>query len=256
MRDVSVKSAARILDLLELLAVRLDGIRVNEVARQLGIPKSSASSLLATLQGRGYVESSGDGFRLADRLRDGWVGGDQARLMRISAPVMKRLVARIGESAFLGVMTPDHRVRYVAKEVGDSPLRYDVAIGTERPAWCTSIGQVLLAGQDDEWLLEYLGRTELRKVTPKTVTDRQKVAATIRRVRRQRYALTADSHVLGASGVAAPVVDSAGRILAGLAVIAPSFRFDEKRDVITEAVSEAAAETSQALEHGGIRRPS
>lgn len=249
MRDVSVKSAARVLDLLELLATAPDGIRVNEIARQLDIPKSSASSLLATLEGRGYVEQGAGGFRLSQRHRDGWVGGSFARLMRVARPVMNRLVARTRESAFLGVLTADWQVKYVEKVVSDSPLRYDVELGTTRAAYCTSIGHVLLAGQDDRRLESYLSNTRFDPVTPRTMTERAEIEKAILRVRRRGHAPSADSHVVGASGVAAPVRLGSGRTIAGLAVIAPSSRFEPQRNAVTQAVVEAAAELSRCLEH-------
>ncbi len=248
MRDVSVKSAARILDVLELLALLPGGIRVNELARQLDIPKSSASSLLATLEQRGYAEATSDGFRLSERLRDGWVGGDGARLAQLAKPAMQRLVARTGESAFLGVAAPQGAMRYAQKVVSDHPLRYDVELGTVRPGWCTSIGHVLLAAWDDAALHEHLNRTRLVPLTPRTVTDPARIEAAIRRVRRQGFAPAADSHVLGAAGVAAPVHDARGRTIAGLAVIAPSARFEPRREAITDAVVEVAAELSRALD--------
>lgn len=246
-RDISVKSAARVLDLLELLASLPGSVRVNEVARLLGIPKSSASSLLATLEGRGYVEQGADGFRLSARLHQGWVGGDFARLMSIARPALGRLVARTAESAFLGVLTAEWNIRYVQKVVSDSPLRYDVELGTTRAAYCTSIGHVLLAGQPDSRLESYLSSTRFVAITPRTLTDRDRIRKAVLAVRRVGYASSTDSHVLGASGIAAPVSNASGQTIAGLAVIAPSARFAPKRAAITRLVVDAAAELSRTL---------
>jgi len=246
-RDVSVKSAARVLDLLQLLASLPGRVRVNEVARLLGIPKSSASSLLATLEGRGYVEQGVDGFRLSTRLHQGWVGGDFARLMSIARSALSRLVAQTEESAFLGVLTAEWNIRYVQKVVSDSPLRYDVELGTTRAAYCTSIGHVLLAGQSDSRLDTYLESTRFVAITPRTLTERDRIHKAVLAVRRIGYASSSDSHVLGASGIAAPVSNAAGQTIAGLAVIAPSARFAPKRAAITRLVVDAAAELSRSL---------
>ncbi len=134
MRTVSVKSAARVLDVLELMAGRTHGLRVNEMARQLAMPKSSASSLLATLESRGYVVPASDGYRLVDMFRTaGWAGGVTSALLRASGPVMARLVTKTGESVFLGVPTPDMAIQYVAKSVSSNELRYDVDLASPRP---------------------------------------------------------------------------------------------------------------------------
>ena len=117
MRTTEVKSAGRILDVLELLAGMPQGIRLNQLARTLAIPKSSASGLLGTLAMRGYVEATGQGYRLANGYRGGgWVGGITGTLVRAGHPVMEKLVAETGESAFLGIATPSFDIRYVAED--------------------------------------------------------------------------------------------------------------------------------------------
>jgi DNA-binding IclR family transcriptional regulator len=257
MRTISVKSAARILDVLELLAGMSGGVRVNEMARQLAMPKSSASALLATLQGRGYVHPGADGYRLADAYRSaGWVGGMPAALVRAGQPVMERLVARTGESAFLGVPTTEMDIRYVAKVVSDHPLRYDVELTALRPAYCTSIGQVVLASLDPDALDRYLATHPLTRLTPRTVTDPKALRRILAKARSEGYVTIADSSVMGASGVAAPV-HVEGRVAGGLAVIAPDARFDANRARIVPAVVDAAAEIGRTLAgpgpHAGAR---
>lgn len=252
-----VKSAARILDLLELMAELPHGITLSETARRLVIPKSSLSALLSTLEMRGYVESGADGFRLAGRFRPrGWIGGETGLLVQIAHPVMAELAARTGETAFLGVMTADWGVRYVAKVVSDQPLRYDVDLATVRPAYCISVGLVLLADQPDGALERYLASHPFRKLTPLTVTDPGDIRQMIANVRRQGYAPMADSSVLGTAGAAAAIRGVHGEAVAGLAVIAPSTRFEPAREAITTAVVAAAARITQGLAApGGSQAP-
>ena len=248
MRTVSVKSAARILDVLELLAGLPHGIRVNELARQLAMPKSSASSLVATLQGRGYLDAADDGYRLAETFRrNGWVGGMTATLVRASRPVMERLVATTGESTFLGVPTQNLDVRYVAKVVSDNPLRYDVELTALRPAYCTSIGQAILANLPARSVDRYFESHDLKPITNRTVTDEAALRRTLAQVRVRGYVTIADSHVLGASGAAAPVF-AGERVVAALAVIAPTARFEAGRKRIVPAVVEAAKALSEAIQ--------
>jgi DNA-binding IclR family transcriptional regulator len=247
MRTVAVKSAARILDVLELLAGLPHGLRLNQLARSLGIPKSSASALLATLEGRGYVECAGDGYRLAPGYREsGWVGGMTGALVRASRPAMERLVEITGESAFLGVATAELDIRYVAKVVSGNPLRYDVELTALRPAWCTSIGQVILSALEPAALDAYFAGRELVPVTPRTVTGLRAIRKALREARERGYVTIADSHVMGASGAAAPVAVQ-GTVVAALAVIAPNARFDAARARIVPAVVEAARDIGRAL---------
>jgi DNA-binding IclR family transcriptional regulator len=255
MRTISVKSAARVLDVLELMAGRTQGLRVNEMARQLAMPKSSASSLLATLESRGYIVPGSDGYRLVEMFRTaGWAGGITSALLRTSGPVMARLVAKTGESVFLGVPTPDLSIQYIAKAVSTSELRYDVDLASPRPAYCTSIGQVILGGLDAAALDRYFETHELKRITPRTVIDQRAIRRAIRKARDEGFVTTADGHVLGASGVAAPV-RAGERIVAALAAIAPSARFEAHRARIIPAVVAAAHELGQALVHGDAQAP-
>src|SRR3546814_17272977 len=115
MRTPLVKSAARVLDLLELLAAAPRPLRLAEVAPRLDIPKTSAFALLSTLVAKGYAEEQGGGYRLAERLRDrGWVGGDVAHMVRVSRAVMAELTQTTGASVFLGVLRSE--ARRVGKE--------------------------------------------------------------------------------------------------------------------------------------------
>jgi len=248
-----VKSAARVLDLLEMLAAAPGPLRLSAAAGQLAIPKSSAFALLETLHAKGYVEEGAEGFRLAERFRGhGWVGGDGGLLLAMARPAMRALAAATGESVFLGILTPSQEVRYLHKAVSASPVRYDGALDQLRPAYCTSIGQVLLADLPEGELDAYLARTALRAWTPGTPTSARRVREMVRIARARGYAHTLDGHVQGAAGVAAAIRDAAGRALAGLAVIGPSWRFVPMRLGHARAVRGAAAEIGAAL---GARGP-
>ncbi|WP_439577057.1 IclR family transcriptional regulator [Elioraea sp.] len=248
MRTDLVKSAARVLDLLELLAAAPGPARLSALAERMAIPKSSAFALLGTLVAKGYVEEERDGFRLAERLRDtGWVGGDTRRLVAIARPVMERTAELTGESVFLGMLTPAQEIRYVLKAVSGNPLRYDGALEQTRPAYCTSIGHVLLADLGERDLDDYLARTALVTWTDATPTDPAMIRSMIRATAARGYAHTVDSHVAGCAGVAAAIRGPDGHAVAGMAVIGPTWRFLPSRDAHARAVQAAAAEVSAAV---------
>lgn len=247
MRTTEVKSARRVLDVLELLAGLPQGIRVNQLARTLAIPKSSASALLGTLAVRGYVEAAGDGYRLANGYRgEGWVGGTTGALVRAGHPIMEKLVAETGESAFLGVATPSFEVRYIAKVVSANPLRYDVELTSLRPAHSTSIGQVLLASLPPDALDDYLRHHDLHRAAGRPAISERTLRRALSQAREQGFVTIADSHVIGTSGAAAPVV-VAGETIAGLAIIAPTARFEPARNRIVPKVLAAAKELARGL---------
>jgi DNA-binding IclR family transcriptional regulator len=250
-----VKSAARVLDVLEMFALAPEPLGVSEVARRLGIPKSSAQSLLATLSARAYLDRDGSGYLLPPALRGaGWVGGQQAQLVRAAQPIMRRIADASGESAFLGVLTPDLMVRYLAKAVSSNEVRYDAALLHLRPAHCTSIGLVILAFKPQGEGEAMLRDLPLRKITPSTVTDRALLRTTLARIRARGYAEVRNANIDGASGVSAPVIGPEAQVLAGLNLGCPSSRFARERSRMIREVVEAAGELSRQFSTGMAAR--
>lgn len=247
----AVKSADRVLDLLELFAGAAEPMGVSQVSRLLAIPKSSAQALLGTLAARAYLVRTGSTYELArDFRRDGWVGGAVARLVKIAVPVMQRLAAASGESAFLNVLLPNGELRYVAKAVSPNVLRYDAPLSNTRPAYCTSSGVVLL-GYLTPWQLEaYFAQVKRDRKAPQTATERRALVASLQRAREQGYAELCDAHIQGASGVAAPVFNGSERPVAALSLAAPTPRFVQRRMVLRKQLVAAAAALSRRLQAG------
>lgn len=245
MRTNEVKSAGRILDLLELLSAVPAPMRLSDIARQMNMPKSSAFALLNTLAGRGYVELNGAFYAIADQYRHGnWTAGEYGLMRRAALPFMTSLAAQTGESCFLAIAANDWQVQYVEKAVSENPLRYDMALPLLRPAHSTSVGLILLADHAEQELRGYVESGRVSKLTEKTVTDPERLLADVGQARVNGHATIADSSVMGVSGVAAAIRRNSGAAIGALCVIAPTPRFDAARDRITELVRDAAAQIS------------
>lgn len=246
-----IKSAVRVLDLLEVLASAPTAVGVNELARRLAIPRSSTSLLLRTLLRRGYVARDGARlYRIETARAEGWVGGVYPRLAAVARPVMVTLVERTAETAFLGVLTPDWQVQYLAKVVSPREVRYDTDIANRRSPHCTSIGMVLLAYRPEREVAGFVRRASLERYTSRTITSRAAVLAALARIRRTGYAVNVDGRVMGASGVAAPIRAQAGEVVGALNVSAPTSRFAHVQARITDAVLWGAEEISRLLGSG------
>lgn len=240
-----VKSAERVLDILELLSATSVPQKLSDIARQLGLPKSSASALLGTLVARGYVDAAPDGYQLAMRYRStGWVGGRYAHLVRVAHPTMAELCGLVKESVFLGVLNERDMVQYLDKVVSTEPLRYDADLSKERYPYATTIGQVILAGRSQDEIEQYLTRQPLTPLTPKTEIEAPRLLAQILRVKEQGYAELSDSHLLGVSGVGVPIHDDSGHVIAGLCTFGPTSRMQANWDAIHAATIEAGKKIS------------
>src|SRR5258708_24760938 len=124
----SVKSAARVLDILELLFRSEEPMALKDLVSILALPKSSAHALLRTLQSRGYVERDpADRYALAESLRQssGWIGGPQAHLAAVGRPMMDQVRDDLGEAVVLGVRPARGGVKVSTQSGRRAQTRYE-----------------------------------------------------------------------------------------------------------------------------------
>jgi DNA-binding IclR family transcriptional regulator len=253
-RPAGVKSALRVLDVLETLAAAPAGLGVSEISRRLGIPKSSASMLLLTLEARGYVVDEGDRrFALHASLGGGsrsWVGGLRARLVHLAQPALERLTRATGETSFLGVPSGARNIEYASKVVSPKDLRVDVDLAAPRAIHSTSVGLAILAHQPAEAVERYLGEAPLARMTRYTICDPQKLRRELAAIRKRGYALLHQSHALDDSGVAAPIFAAGGEVVGALNVSAPTARLLRTYEKVAIRVVQEARRVSRQLSGG------
>ncbi len=250
-----VKSAARVLEILEFLARAPEPVALKDVVEELGYPKSSTHGLLSTLVGLGYaIRHEGDRYAINEACRSGpgWVGGEEAKLTALAIPIMDKLRDYLGESVFLGVRMRNGDVKHIAKSVSRQAIRYDADQKGAAPAYCTAMGRILLAFWRPDAVDEYLSTAPLLALTPHTITDRAALEGILANVRREGYAISDQEMVLGGTGVAAPVRNRAGQVVAVLNLGVVTARFDESRKRMISGVTAGARLLSTRL---GYRLP-
>lgn len=245
-----VKSAVRVLEILELLARMREPVPLREVAAELGYPRSSTHALLQTLVARGYATKNGhERYALDESVRQGpgWIERGEAQLVAAARPVMEEMRDALGETVFLGVRLPSGDVRRLVKCVSRHEVRYDTDRPEPAPAYCTAMGRTMLAHWDSASLTRYLKRVRLVAHTPFTVTDRDKLQALLARVRKQGHVVVDQEYVVGGVGVAAPVRGRNGVVVAVLNVGAVAPRFAAARARLIAGVKQGAAQISRRL---------
>jgi len=247
----TVRSAARVLDLVEFLATAESGATLSEATGGLAAPKSSTLMLLRTLVQRGYAyrDATSDRYYLSDHFRSGafgWVADPLSRLVALGRPVMEALSEAIGETATLGVMGEDSHARLATKVVADLDVRYDTDLTRPIPLYCTAIGRTLLAHRPPETRAALLGPGPFKSITPYTITDRGKILGLLEDVQRQGFAIVMEEFALGGTGVSAPVFDASGAIVAALIAGGGTNRFQEHREQVGAAVKSHAANLSRS----------
>ena len=243
-----IKSAARILDMLELFSARCDGLTMSEVARGLDLPKSSTLGLLRTLHSRGYLvrEEETDTYRLNDMIRrDGFAR--HGRILRVAPPVMHALAGKAGETVLLGMPDSPGMVRLLAKEACRSDIRYDIELPRKVPAYCTALGRALLARMDDSTLEAALDAVPRVAHTASTRHERSAVIEAVAQVRETGIAVVEDEFEIGGTGIAAAIPLAPGQrtTALGLGCISQRYRADPVR--LQADLAEAVAEIAEAM---------
>lgn len=168
-----VKSAARVLGLIEFLAGCSEPVTLKEITTELGCPKSSAHALAQTLVSRGYaIQDSADRYLLVHGNRHGSsVRAGEARLLSAAHPVMEELRDHSGETVLLSVRTVRGEIKRLAKCVSRQSVRYDTDLDGPAASFCTATGRLLLAHWETSAVDAYFARARLIAYTPFTVTD-------------------------------------------------------------------------------------
>ncbi|MBX6378945.1 MAG: helix-turn-helix domain-containing protein, partial [Clostridia bacterium] len=248
--SADVKSAVRVVLVLEALAASPDGLSLADLARRLAVPKSSLSLLLRTLSRCGWVvlEPGGRRYRLglvpqvlAAAEGDGSEApADGMPLHRRAGPVLRALCRLSGETALLAEPTPRRDLRYTAKVVSRQVLRYDVDLGAERPLYCTAIGRAFTAAHSEsQWGVLIPPDTPLRPLTRCTVTSRGELWARLREAAAAGFAVSVDETFDGVTAVAAAVC-AGGRPVATVSVVGPTSRLAPRAGEAGDLVRAAA----------------
>ncbi|CAN5607727.1 IclR family transcriptional regulator [soil metagenome] len=223
-----VQSVDRALNVLAILG-RSGDCGVSEIARELGVHKSTVFRLVATLEAHDMVEQHTE--RGKYRLGVGVLrlaGSTTARLdvVQETRPIARGLAASTGETVNLAILS-DHSALYIDQVAGPSALQPHNWVGQRIPLHATSNGKVLLSGLDEAELSRVLGT--LTRYTSSTITTLPRLRRELDVVAKQGFAVAIDEMEVGLSAVAAPVRDAHGDIVASLSVSGPTFRIPAER---------------------------
>ena len=237
-----VKSARRVLDMVELFASSERALALRDVVRILGLPKSSAHMLIATLEQRGYIVRDPDeGFLIAPSLRGGgWVGGVPGQIYRAAQPWLDRLLKTQQESVVLAAPTAELDIRILSSRVSPQVIRYDISQQAVLPGYCTAMGHIVMAYLPEDRVRHRLEQTERVALTGKTLTDVDAIMARLGQCRARGYATNIDERFEGAGGAAVAIRDPDGQPHAALNIVTVTPRFRRNQKAIVAALLEAA----------------
>jgi len=241
----AVRSVDRAAALLLALGESHGEAGVTELARRLGLHKSTASRLLATLEKRGLVEQDEESgkYRLglvvirlaehAERTLD---------LRSLAMPELDRLARATRETTGLGVLDGDQMLT-VAQADGPNLVAVGDWTGRWAPLHSVAAGKVLMSSLPEREVVR-LGKRGLDRLTGRTIAQLEPLLEELARVRRRGFATAFGESDAGLNGVAAPVHDARGNVVAAVDVWGPAFRVTPNR--IPE-LAQQARETAAAV---------
>lgn len=247
--DSYVQSFARGLQVIRSFSERAPRQTLSEVAAATGLTRAGARRILLTLQTLGYVDFDGKLFALTPRILDlGFAYLSSMPIWNRAEPVMEALVQQVQESCSAAVLD-DTDIVYVMRVSTHKIMRISLGVGSRLPAWCTSMGRLLLADLDDEALRARLEASNVEPLTRHTLTDIDALVAKVLQARRQRWCLVNQELEEGLISIAAPIVDRSGRMVAALNISGQANRTSAKvmQDTMLPALVEAAQEISRLL---------
>ena len=243
-----IRSVDRAVAILDLLAQ--DGWRAGaEVARELGVHRSTALRLLGTLERHALVERDPRTakYRLGRRLPQlASVVTGEFDLRYLARPVCEALATATGETVTLDVLDGDEIVP-IEQSTASTAFVSVNWLGRRTPVHCTASGKVILAFAPDALRQRLLARP-LESRTPRTIVDRAELEAQLSAARESGFARTFEELEVGLDAIAAPVRSVDGEVVAAVDVSGPAHRLQAGgRPELVRLTRDAAADLSRRL---------
>ncbi|HSV51329.1 MAG TPA: IclR family transcriptional regulator [Burkholderiaceae bacterium] len=247
--DSYVQSFARGLEVIRTFSAQAPQQTLTEVAGRAGLTRAGARRILLTLQTLGYVQSDGKLFSLTPRILDlGFAYLSSMPIWNLAEPVMESLVEQVKESCSAAALDGTDIV-YVLRVPTHKIMSISLGVGSRLPAYCTSMGRMLLADLPDDEVLRRLKASPREALTKHTLIDVDALFAKVMQARKQGWCLVNQELEEGLMSMAAPLTNRAGRMVAALNISGQANRTSAKtmQDTMLPALLEAAQTISRML---------
>lgn len=211
-----IESLDRGLRVLELFGGGQQPMTLSDLAKAADLPRATARRILFTLERAGFVASDGKLFRLTPRvlvLASAYLASNH--VVSVLQPALDKLSSDAQEISSMAILDGDDAV-FIARASPTRVFSSGIDIGYRLPAFCTSVGRVLLSRLSDDELTAALDAMDLAPLTPFTVTDKKRLLQAIRSDRAQDYSLVDREAEPGFRSISVPVRRYDGTIVAAI----------------------------------------
>ena len=225
--DSQVKSLVRAMQVLECFTVEQPELGPSEIARMLGMQKSTVYNILSTFQKCGYLvknPQNGKYYLGLKVLHLGYIVNSHHGMRDMFLPYLNRIAHETREICYFGILDGSE-VLYIESTYPSVQQPTRNILGERAPLYCTGLGKAMLAHMPEEEAEKVItGR--LKAYTGCTITDPTVLRDHLEEIRRNGYATDNMEHEYGIRCVAVPVFNAAGKVFAAVSVSGPSPRFD------------------------------
>ena len=239
-----VQSLARAFAIMEEIARNRDGIGLADLSKRVGLHNSTTFHLVKTLVSLGYVRQMMDSkrYRIGRPLFALAASAlDEVEMVSLATPILEDLSRETGESAHFSVRMDD-AVVVLARTGGKGAFQLNDRAGAVRPAHCTALGKIMLAALAVDQFEQYLTRTELAALTPKSITAAEPLRREIAEVRRTGLAVDDGEFDPEVRCIAVPVRDFSGQVIGAIGISGPVWRLSiealQKRTRVVRAAAD------------------
>lgn len=219
-RSETVQSLSRGLAVIRAFERQSPEMTLAEVATRTNLSRAVARRFLHTLVQDGYAATDGKRFRLTPKILDlGYAFLTSQDIWDVAQPIMADVVRQTCESCSASMLEGTEIV-YVARVAAGRIMQVGLSVGSRLPAYCSSMGRVLLAALPCHELDAYIARAEFRKLTARTLTDPAQLRRALADVRSEGFALVDGELEPGLRSLAVPIQRRSGAVVAAMNVSA------------------------------------
>ena len=242
-------SLARGLAVVKAFSDQRRAMTIAQISHKTGIPRAAVRRCLYTLKQLGYADSEANNFYLKPKILTLGYSYLSSTPLTISAQACLNHVSRtLNESCSLAVLD-ELDVLYISRSATSRVMSVALNAGSRLPAYCTSLGRVMLAAMSDAELDAYFEKATLRAFTDRTIISESGLRAILIDVRQSGYAVVEEELEIGLCSIAVPVRGASGTTVAALNVGAQSTRVTrfQLEKTFLPALLNAASELSVLL---------
>ncbi|MGC4376681.1 IclR family transcriptional regulator [Fictibacillus sp. Mic-4] len=245
---MSVKSAIRVMEILELLANHPEGLTVKEISEALSFPQSSTFNLMQSMYDQSYVKQDPfKRYKLGPKLIEiGMRTLESIDLHSESQPFLMELMKKTEETVFLAILS-ETEIIYVSKIPSNRSIQTSAQIGLRKPLYSTGLGKAFLAFMPKEEREQILEQITLTPFTAKTITNRKQLEEQLDFFAKIGYSIDDEEGEEGLYCIACPVFDASHKVAAAISVAGPKERMLARRDFIVEQTKLTANKISSSI---------